>query len=51
MSESINIEPTHIFLADVHLGGSVLMWEKLRKKSVLFNRLCSKEKNSTLPTG
>ena len=31
MSESIHIEPTHLFLADVHLGGSILMGENYEK--------------------
>jgi hypothetical protein len=31
MSESIHIEPTHLFLADVHLGGSILMGETTKK--------------------
>ena len=31
MSESIYIEPTHLFMADVHLGGSIMMGENYEK--------------------
>ena len=51
MSQSIYIEPTHIFLADVHLGGSTLMGGNYEHSLCSLINYAAKKKNSTIPTG